>query len=351
MLAGDIWTCLDYLIDDKLRGPKNSKVRDRATEHLWQGFEFYEAARTPRFDTRPLLYYYSFLNVAKAFLLARAVSIPTRAGHGVTDPPTNERKKVRLDGQSIKLEAATANHGKLMAELVIALGSTAGPSSYRVLDLLAQIPAIHRTYMSVGRGRSSATIKTKSKRSVALQWLKGPCFAPVTKILLLADGADLWLRVVLDSNSADTLPALTTLLRLPSFRRSLRRVAPAVPNATVLETAPIGIKPIGPDQAIARSVINLRTAGIWSVLTSTGYRHYLGAIPAAPRLPQLASIYGVMFYLGSLTRYRPHDYDTIASGRYAWLIEEYFTTQPLQFMYVIASTLAGTDIVAPLAKI
>src|SRR5713101_2512725 len=106
LLAADIWTCLDYLIDDKLRGPKNSKVRDRATEHLWQGFEFYEAARTPRFDTRPLLYYYSFLNVAKAFLLARAVSIPTRAGHGVTDPPTNERKKVRLEGQSIKLEAA-----------------------------------------------------------------------------------------------------------------------------------------------------------------------------------------------------------------------------------------------------
>lgn len=299
-----------------------------------------------------MLYYYSFLNVAKAFLLARSVPIPTRVRHGVTDPPTNERKKVRLDGQNIKLEGATVNHAHLMAELVIALGSTAGSGSYRILDLLAQIPAIHRTYVAVGRGRTSGTTKARRGRGVALQWLRGPCFAPVTKIMPLSDGTDVWLRLSLDSNSADTVPALTTLLRLPRFRRSLRRVratAPGVPS--VLETAPIAIKPIGLDVAIEHLAVTLRTAGVWSVLTNAGYRHYLGAIPAAARLPQLASIYGVMFYLGSLTRYRPHDYDTIASGRYAWLIEEFFTTQPLQFMYVIASTLAGTDVVAPLAKI
>jgi hypothetical protein len=168
---------------------------------------------------------------------------------------------------------------------------------------------------------------------------------------LVSDGVDVWLRITLDSNSADTLPALATLLRLPNFRRNISRVASTQSGtATVLETAPSGIKTLGLDLAVGRSATCLRNAGLWSVLTDAGYRHYFGAVPAAPRLPQLASIYGVMFYLGSLTRYRPHDYDTIVSGRYGWLIEEFFTTQPLQFMYLIASTLAGTDVVPPLAR-
>jgi len=91
-------------------------------------------------------------------------------------------------------------------------------------------------------------------------------------------------------------------------------------------------------------------AGVWSVLTSTGYRYYLGAVPQRYRLPQLASVYATMFYLGSVTRYRPYDYETILGGRYAWLVEEFLATQPTQFLYLLASQLTGVEVVQPLAS-
>ena len=94
----------------------------------------------------------------------------------------------------------------------------------------------------------------------------------------------------------------------------------------------------------------LARAGIWSVLTANGYRHYLGAVPQRYRLPQLATIYAVMFYLGSVTRYRPYDYETILGGRYAWLVEEFLATQPTQFLYLLASHLTGVDVVQPMAS-
>ena len=58
-----------------------------------------------------------------------------------------------------------------------------------------------------------------------------------------------------------------------------------------------------------------------------------------------------MFFLGSVTRYRPYDYDTILGGRYAWLVEEFIATQPTQFLYLLASTLAGVEVVRPLAAV
>src|SRR5258706_7753518 len=78
ILAADVWSCLEHTIRERL-GRYQS---DRAGAHLWQGHEFYQAAQNPRFDSRPLLYYYAFVNVVKAFLIARGANVPPRAFHG-----------------------------------------------------------------------------------------------------------------------------------------------------------------------------------------------------------------------------------------------------------------------------
>ncbi len=54
-----------------------------------------------------------------------------------------------------------------------------------------------------------------------------------------------------------------------------------------------------------------------------------------------------MFYLGSITRYKPYDFDKIITQRYSWLIGEFLSTQPMQFLYALASHLDGVEVVRP----
>ncbi len=106
----------------------------------------------------------------------------------------------------------------------------------------------------------------------------------------------------------------------------------------------------GIDTALGWLAWNVRRIGVWALLTRDGDRYYFGAFNKRERLPQLCSMYAAMFYLGSITRYKPYDFDRIVSGRHAWLVNEFLATQPEQFLYVLASTLAGVEVVRPLAS-
>ena len=58
-----------------------------------------------------------------------------------------------------------------------------------------------------------------------------------------------------------------------------------------------------------------------------------------------------MFYLGSITRYRPYDFDRYLAGRSGHLLSEFLATQPNQFIYLLASELAGNQVVVPFSAI
>ena len=68
-------------------------------------------------------------------------------------------------------------------------------------------------------------------------------------------------------------------------------------------------------------------------------------------LPPLAAVYAALFYLGSITRYKPDVFDKIIAGGYSWVVGELLATQPLQFLYHLASELAGVDVVLPYASV
>src|SRR5688572_28738022 len=85
IVTADPWAFLTQLAVTKLK--KNEE--DIALAYIQQGHEFYDAAQNPRLNSIPLLYYYSFLNVLKAALLIRGVSLPAAARHGISDPRRN----------------------------------------------------------------------------------------------------------------------------------------------------------------------------------------------------------------------------------------------------------------------
>jgi hypothetical protein len=327
LITGDVWGCLRYLTESSRLA---SERKRQALSYLEQAFEFHEAAANPHLGARPLLYYYSFLNAAKAFLVIRGVNLPPKTRHGIEDPRANTRQRLRLEGQRVKVWQADSGHENILAAFVQQLDGDASKNrEYQFLDtLLAQVPAIHRAYVTARR--------------------RSPHFCPIHRFLLLSDGRSVWARAELKTDDRDVESTLQGLCARRAFAQVLTRVA-APRGKAWFETSPVPGHRRGVDPAVARLAGDVRGAGVWTVLTASGYRFYFADFSPRNRLPQLGSILAAMFYLGSITRYKPYDFDRIVSGRYAWLVSEFLATQPEQFLYILASTIAGVDVVRPFA--
>ncbi len=200
-----------------------------------------------------------------------------------------------------------------------------------MLDLLGQVPAVHRTYLGV------------APRGVQ------PKFMPA-RFELLYDSTQVWARMILNRDATDVKKTMKDVRARQAFKNVFKPTAsPGHKQEIWFETNPEQGARRGIDPAVVRLGQTIQGCGLWSVLTAQGYRYYLSSHAPAERLPQLASAYAIMFYLGSITRYKPYDYDRIVSGRYAWLVNEFLATQPRQFLYIVASILAGVDVVRPYA--
>lgn len=91
---------------------------------------------------------------------------------------------------------------------------------------------------------------------------------------------------------------------------------------------------------------------LWAtVSTIPPYRRYYVYLSpqseCASRMPQLLSMYSIMYYLGSITRYRPHHFESLVRGAYGPRIQDFVTGQPLQFLYLMTSEFAQQDVTKP----
>ncbi len=77
-------------------------------------------------------------------------------------------------------------------------------------------------------------------------------------------------------------------------------------------------------------------------------KYYIYLVPPEePRLHPLCSAYLLMFYLGSVTRYRPQDFSRIQKSKFNAQIENFLDTYPKQFFYLLASEFAKRDVCWP----
>jgi hypothetical protein len=73
-----------------------------------------------------------------------------------------------------------------------------------------------------------------------------------------------------------------------------------------------------------------------------GYRYYL--YPGTDILRQPCSIYAVMFYLGSIVRYKPQRFASLVGTKYHWLIEEFLQVAPKQFVALIINEITDCEL-------
>jgi hypothetical protein len=92
-----------------------------------------------------------------------------------------------------------------------------------------------------------------------------------------------------------------------------------------------------------------RAFALKSLLTRDGYRHYCDLRPG--KYPQLCNVLMLLFYVGSIARYRPSETRTVLRGELRPLIAEAIVTCPHQFLYQLVSLTTGSICAVPHAKL
>lgn len=87
----------------------------------------------------------------------------------------------------------------------------------------------------------------------------------------------------------------------------------------------------------------LRQKGMWYYIGNSGYTYYISANIFCRYQPEII-IYNTMFYLGSITRYNPYLFDKMFSDKEQWMVSEFLTTQPKQFLYLSTAKTLGQNI-------
>jgi YaaC-like Protein len=210
------------------------------------------------------------------------------------------------------------------------LGGSTRRREVPVVELLAQIPSIHRTFMRV----------TRRRRSI---------FTPIKAVKVLTAGGQVWARVILRKDDGDVVATLPALKGRRGFRHHFQQASTEQTDEIWLETPVVPGQRRGVDGAVRKVAEHFRETGISTVLTGEGYRFYFCNITPRHRLPQLAATYAAFFYLGSISRYKPDAFESLLSGGFSSVVHELIATGPVQFVCTLASELAGVDVVRPYA--
>jgi len=263
-----------------------------------------------------------------------------------------------VNGYSGSLERAThglsertAAGGRAIrdSEIEVGVTSAARPSIFRLLatsadlpapaagqlfpveDLLPQVVVGHRLYR--------ASTRTAEK------------FITVDKVRLMksAVGNSLWVELVFDRGRLSRYGVSgTQLLADGDLDTTFREVASGVTGTRRFEMLTAVAYGARPTDGMYRAVRTVRPK-LWRALSGVRpYRTYYVCLATANRLPQILASYMLMFYFGSVTRYRPHIFDRVLAGPLGGFVTEFITSEPEQLLYGLASQLAQREVVRAL---
>jgi hypothetical protein len=328
------WTVMQGAINDQTSGIH----RDEASAFLEQAQDFYQSA-TGRLAANPLLTYYAFLNLGKALL--RIVGFTGdlgRAVHGLSERRVGAGSE--LGDFEVVVHEAGGGRVSVYCELLDRLGfvrPVAG-TAYPIPDLLSQITVGHRLWRE-------ATHRTE--RFVGLEKLE---------MLHDPDAKELWLRLYV--SRGDLARYSITHKRLVEegdldgvFREVDVRPTGANVDWICLEQLNTMSYTGRPTDVVLDLVQPMRHR-LWRIITTLpdrGYRKYFLHLtpPAETRLPQVGSLWALIFYFGSVVRYRPHEFDSITAGRYGAFVSEFIGAQSEQLLYMLASEMCRREVAKP----
>jgi len=334
LFALDPWAIIRQTVERECL-PQSRRVEALATLEQAEDF-FVMGTERGTEAAQPLALYYSYMNLSKTFCLTRGPRATfDQAQHGLKER-LNGQKRELIDATLIA-DLTTRDRAQNFAELLTTLTGAplAARKTYDLPALLPQILPGHRLWAHATR---------KVERFIAIDDLQ-----------FWQDTTDrsLWLRIYLLAEDLSRLGVShQRMLSESGLAGKFREVQSDIPGKICLEQK---IPQPCPDNYPADDLHHVVAAVrpfLWMTVTSIPpyRRYYIYLCPineVAHRLPQLLSIYAMTFYLGSITRYRPHHFDALLRGTFGPRVRDFVTGQPLQFLYLMASEIAQRDVTKP----
>lgn len=329
VLVADPWAYVRSYIHQEREGKNASAALTRLNRALYyarQAEGFYKAAETAELRTRGVMAYYGMLNLVKAFLSHEGVELETvKEHHGLTIPlqdPTHVEVAKKASGNNVNIF-----HG--FSEK---LGTpVAGTHSLTFLDVVHRIPELHGILIGTGllEGR--------------------PSFLPVEVELLLTPDRSKFFEQVSYSKKHE-LRLKTENRFLSGARGDYFREGVEVEGRIVHQSKVTRAYSKTSCASIYRnSRSRFAKFSVCSMLTRQGYRYYVDL--EAGSYHQLSYTLLLLFYIGSIERYRPTVVDQHFFGKQRPILSEALALCPDQFLYQVVSLITGDLCVRPYAAL
>lgn len=339
VFATDPWTVIDRAIQESLTGV----IRESALALKEQAEDFYMAAESGVKAAKPLLLYYCYMNLAKCFALhSGTLTMVDNAQHGLASsfkaPRTSDQiQDTILDAYRSPNSRGEIQNFDVLLESISGRKLSAAKETLELSSILPQIVPGHRLWLqskSIGakeRFVSIAEINFMSNPTSKKIWLQFYVFADSLKRINKTHKdfmSETRLNSVFQEVKCDWEMDDRDLL-------CFEQITPITYTGQARDKIPELVQTVKPF--------------LWqTVLSSRPYRkYYLYASPASEHagiLPQLASIYAITFFLGSIVRYRPREFDDILAGEYGPFIQAFLNDQANQFIYLMASEFVEREV-------
>jgi hypothetical protein len=334
VLSSSPWDVIDYAI--KSNYSARSLQRKACLSFLEQAKAFYFASETQDEAASPLLLYYSFLNLAKCFILfTGTVTNVDDAQHGLS----LRRRSAAMTGAVIEAFRASTRYKNIYDLFGQALGLPALSTNkaFRVIKhIIPQIVIGHRLWMSVAK--------------------KAPKFVRCEQINFRHNKKQkqIWLRICVNRDDIRSCNlSHAQFSHFAGVQAGYKEIAPSNEElgkrCVVFEQKLPTSYARRPSDVLSDVAASLNS-DVWQIVRSIPpyRRYYLNLMsPVDRRIPSLLGVYLFAYYLGSVTRYRPFDFENIKDSRHGMFVAEFIETQGQQFWYQMATEFLEQNVSLP----
>ena len=325
--VSDIWSFWQYLIERYVK--KYSGEKNFLQTLIEQAQYFYEAAERAPLRSKPLLYYYSFLNFVKVVINVNSLSVfgsTKDYNHGVdaigmSTGATMKDLKIRIKSL-IPQPIQPTNKVSVDYQFMLQMGDplTAAPLIISIDDLLKNCIGIHRTYCETSNCK-----ETYYKVDHLELYKKGHVFY-----------------------SKYHIPKCNTEIQTDLTRVGYNITSEATDDgSTEYFWEESIILPSDKPKKLGYYILSekLRKKGIWYFTDGNIYKTYISKDPL--HISTESIIYNLMFFFGSITRYHPYLFDKMLTEKQMWLVGEFLKTQPKQFLHIVTSKTIESAVIKP----
>ncbi|MEX2410897.1 MAG: YaaC family protein [Candidatus Paceibacterota bacterium] len=329
VFTNDPWSVIRSSIN------KNAPSQDRKRDAIYffnQAKDYYSAVNHSNIvASKPVLTYYCLMNTIKSFVLTFGnLTSLDQARHGISE---SNAGTPNFQNHSLTAYPSTANSINIFDkfyELIVG-SSLSNNLVLPINELLPQVIMGHRMWCTA--------LKRKER------------FIPLDNIHYYAnENNEVWLRIYVNKHDLSRLSIThSNYLEETRLTGKFRQVTHDDVDTLCFESINTMTHGGWPSDKLHDLSFSIKPH-LWQVLLSANpYKKFYTY--TAPNneivLPQLLSIYALVYYYGSVTRYRPRQFQNIIDSNHGGYVSEFINNQVLQFLYLISAEFAKRDVIKP----